>query len=238
MSPRVRDRDADARAPSERRDALRRGVRRVDRRALRMLRPPRLVLLRQRSPGLAGRGDHRSPPGGPNLVGPPRLARATVLVPPSSARSPSRFCTASAASASRRRSSAPPTSGAACKRVTAELDGARGPGGYAADRHRLRHRLARRGRRDLARPAGRDPVQPDRPRTRPPAVSTRASRARRAPRFSCSRPQGQVVRTLGAGAGLVAATAESSAQPDLGDHRHRSRRGQRRRRRAHTHRAA
>ena len=44
---------------------------------------------------------------------------------------------------------------------------------------------------------------------------------------ACSTPQGDAARTLGAGAGLVAATRFEAAGADLGDHRHR--RGRRRR---------
>ena len=52
---------------------------------------------------------------------------------------------------------------AACKRVSAELASLGVPAATPADRHGLGHRLARRGRGDVARSARGDPREPDRP---------------------------------------------------------------------------
>ena len=106
----------------QRADALRRRLRRVDRRAHRGLGAPRLVLLRQRHPGASGRGHDRRPSGRPDLVGPPRLERHRLG--PGGRRLLSRAVRprASTASGSRRRSNAPPTSATACKQVSADLN--------------------------------------------------------------------------------------------------------------------
>ena len=116
------DRDADARALVQGHDALRRRVRRVDRRPRRQLVAARLVLLRQRDRGDARRRRHLGPPRRPDLVGPARLDRDRLdpggrrLVPRAVHARHRRPAPA------RPRSSAPPTSPTACQRVTAELN--------------------------------------------------------------------------------------------------------------------
>ena len=146
--PRVSDRDADARAVVQGHDALRRRVRRVDRRPRRKLGArARLVLLRERDRGVARRRGHLGQQGGPDLVGPTRLDARRIRSRRSSARSPSRSSTASAVGATRSRSSAP----SRCRRglqasdIRARLD--RRPGIEPSDWRRIGNGLDRRSRR-------------------------------------------------------------------------------------------
>ena len=149
--PRVADRDADARAVVQGHDALQRRVRRVDRRPRRQLHPARLVLLRQRDRGArsarpAPRSTRATGSGGTCTTGAPPIRSRR-----SSARSPSRSSTASAAGGFPVTLECATDAGAACKRVTSELDCDRGPGREPGDRRRVGNGLARRGRRHLAR---------------------------------------------------------------------------------------
>ena len=128
--------------------------------------------------------------------------------------------------------------GAACKRVSSELTALGVPvatqligTGSGTDSLGVVVGTWRDLRREIA-------GEPDRTRARGERRLRALLRRRRRARSSCSTRTGQVVRTLGAGAGLVAATAQGSAEPDVADHRHRRRRRDRRRRRADAGRAA
>ena len=181
-------------------DALRRQLRAVDRRRRggAAAAAGRLVLLRQRHPGRQGRDDDQVAPGRPRLVGPPRLGRRRRRPAPSSARSPSRSCTAS--------------NGKRCpvaRRVRRRrTEGVRHRDQQARGRRRRRRR-PRAGRHDRRR---RDAARSSSGRGRRSradsshagssaapraAASTRGSRAD-GRRSRCSTPRGTVVRARSA----------------------------------------
>ena len=176
------------------------------------LEPPRLVLLRERDRGLAGRGRDGGQQGRPDLVGPARLGRDR--------HDPRRRRLVPGAVPARQRRPAVPDGAAVRERrergVRAGLGASSSSLGVPrrdpADRDGLGHRLARGRRRHLARHPRARSSRACSSRARRPAASTPSSRAA-APRWRCSTLAAQSARTLGAGAGLVAATAQGSDMP-------------------------
>ena len=225
------DRDADARAVASRRHALRRRLRRVDRR------PRRAAPIG--STGSTTSTGSRRPRGGrdggaprrPDLVGPPRLERDRLdpgrrrLVPRAVRPRDRRQAAADRARVRARRSArratgSPPscTATESRPRPPSSPDRLGTPTRWASSS--APGATSRRGRRGGA----------DRPG---PGLERRVRALRRhGDTLELLDPAGTVVRTLGAGAGLVAATAQPSAEPTWlvtgTDTRRRRRRGGRR----------
>ena len=166
--------------------------------------PGRLVLLRQRRAGAEGGGRDERPPGRPRLVGSPRLEpdrgsrRGRRLVPRAV---PERHRRQAAAGADRMLGD---RHRYACRTVTERLRALGVPAAIAA--------IGSSGAPETLRvlvgpwPAARAATSTSRASTavRARAACTRASRGGRA--LSCSIRTVSAVRTLGAGAGLIAAT--------------------------------
>ena len=152
------------------------------------------------------------PQGRPDLVGPARLEPPPTRSRRSSAPSPSRSSTASADGGSRPRSTAPPDAGAACKPVAAAARRDRGPGREPGARRpaRARTRSAWSSAPGTTSTADRSPQLI----AHGPASSGVYARfvGPSGPALELLDPRGQVVRTLGAGAGLIAATAQTSTR--------------------------
>ena len=175
--------------------------------------PGRLVLLRQRRRGHEGRGGDRRARGRPHLVGPPRLERdrgragGRRLLPGAVPARHRRQAPAGARRMRARRRAAP---AAPSRRACAALGV---PAAIARARRGRRAADAARARRPLARncapnaqlqPLEQRPARERRLRDAPNAAGTT---------LDAARPGRRAVRTLGAGAGLIAATAGQETRP-------------------------
>ena len=222
------------RALLRRGDGLRRRLRAADRR--RGGRPPgraprRLVLLRERDRGRVGAASAASTRATAS-GGTTTTAGVTPRIPAVVGAFPEPFLSGNRGQADSRadrlRARRPRTP---CDEVVRRLDGRRrhqgeqGPAGRLGRRGRGAHRASARWTRHPARPGG----AADRARAgERPASTPGIDRAGN--RMTCSRATATLARTLGAGAGLVAATQHRGAAADLGDHGHgrgRRRRGRR-----------
>ena len=228
---RLGDRHAPAAAQREGGDALRRRLRpdhRRPRRRARGGRPVDWFFYVNGIEAVEGRGAERAASGRPHLVGPPRLgrrdarARGRRLVPravPARHRRPRLPVRVECADAGQR----------ACGKVAATLGALERARRHGRPAHGADRGDAARRRRAVAR-AARATTPPRQLEAGPGAQRRlRPPERRRPARSRCSTRAGAHARTLGAGAGLVAATARRRRAARVGGDRHR-RRGRRGRR--------